>query len=48
MESIFPELQVLNLVNSFLKIEKVWNKPVDIEWGVLHDVLYILQVRPIV
>lgn len=48
MESIFPNLQVINLVNSFLKIEKVWNKPVDIEWGVLHDVLYILQVRPIV
>lgn len=43
-----PDLQLSSLVNSFLQIEKIWDRPVDIEWGIYDKRLYILQVRPIV
>ena len=42
------DLHINDLINKFLKIEKIWNKPVDIEWGIYKDRLYILQARPIV
>jgi phosphoenolpyruvate synthase/pyruvate phosphate dikinase len=29
------------------KIEAEWQQPIDVEWGVIGDNLYILQVRPI-
>lgn len=42
------DLGIRNLVNYFLKIEKIWNRPIDIEWGIYNKTLYILQARPIV
>lgn len=41
-------LQLSGLVSSFLQIEKIWDRPVDIEWGIYNERLYILQARPIV
>lgn len=42
------DLQLSGLVSSFLQIEKIWDRPVDIEWGIYNERLYILQARPIV
>lgn len=41
-------LEPIKLINQFLRIEKIWGQPMDIEWGVFNDTLYILQARPIV
>lgn len=30
-----------------MKIEEVYKKPMDIEFAYYHDILYILQARPI-
>ena len=35
-------------VKTFIKIESLWGSDVDIEWGLLKEKLYILQVRSIV
>lgn len=48
LQEDISSLQINNLINKFLKIEKIWNSPVDIEWGIYKDKLYILQARPIV
>jgi len=37
----------LNLIKEFIKIEKIFNFDVDIEWTIKEDKIYILQVRPI-
>ena len=48
MGECLSNLQLNNLIDKFLKIEKIWNRSVDIEWGIYKDNLYILQARPIV
>ncbi len=48
IREFLPDLKILNLVNEFLKIERIWNMSVDIEWGMCKGNLYILQARPIV
>ena len=39
--------QVLELANLLDKVESYYQKPVDIEWAISHDKLFLLQVRPI-
>ena len=46
--SSLSDLQLSSLVSSFLQIERIWGRPVDIEWGIYNEKLYILQARPIV
>jgi phosphohistidine swiveling domain-containing protein len=41
-------LDVGGLVQQFLTLEAKFGKPLDIEWAVAGDKLYILQARPIV
>lgn len=37
----------LELLKTFIKIEKIYDYPVDIEWTIMWKKVYILQVRPI-
>ena len=39
--------QILQLVRTALKIEKIFGEPQDIEWAIENDRLWILQARPI-
>lgn len=39
---------IKNLIRTVLSIEEKFKFPVDIEWGMKNNKLYILQVRPIV
>lgn len=39
---------VVLVANMVLKLETLFNCPVDVEWGIREDKLYIFQVRPIV
>lgn len=39
--------EILKLSNIIKKIEKFYSFPVDIEWGIENDIIYILQCRPI-
>ena len=43
----FSKVLFDKLVNNVLDIEAAYNKPMDIEWCVRDDKLYILQARPI-
>ena len=43
-----PALDVSGLVQQFLTLESRFGKPLDIEWAVVGQQLYILQARPIV
>lgn len=45
--SILTNNQILNLAIRVINIEKLFKKPVDIEWATDNNVLYILQARPI-
>jgi pyruvate,water dikinase len=38
---------LLKLIKIFIKIEKIFNFDVDIEWTIKNNEVYILQVRPI-
>lgn len=40
-------VKILELSNLVKKIEDFYGFPVDIEWGIENDVVYILQCRPI-
>lgn len=46
--SSLSDLHLSSLISNFLQIEKIWDRPVDIEWGIYNERLYILQARPIV
>ncbi len=39
--------QVLQLTDLIVKIEKIYQKPIDIEWAIADDQISLLQVRPI-
>jgi pyruvate,water dikinase len=39
--------EVIPLVQQFLTLEARFGQPLDIEWAVANDKLYILQARPI-
>ena len=39
--------QVLQLTNLLVQVEDHYRKPVDIEWAISQETLYLLQVRPI-
>lgn len=41
------DLQINQLVDTSLSIEQMAKIPVDIEWSIVNDILYILQARPI-
>lgn len=38
---------ILELSNLIKKIEKIYSLPVDVEWGIKNNEIYILQCRPI-
>lgn len=45
-----PELslsQQREVANRTLRLEKIWGCPVDIEWALYENKIYVLQVRPI-
>ncbi len=44
--SITPE-QVLNLIGLLEKVEAHYQKPVDIEWAIAGEKIFLLQARPI-
>ncbi len=44
--SITPE-QVLNLIGLLEKVEAYYQKPVDIEWAIAGEKIFLLQARPI-
>jgi pyruvate,water dikinase len=39
--------QVLELVDLLVRVENYYDRPVDIEWAISHQKLYLLQARPI-
>jgi len=41
-------IDVTGMVQQFLKLESKFGKPLDIEWALVGENLYILQARPIV
>jgi len=40
-------IEIIKLSKTFLKIEKIFNKPQDIEWAIFNNKIYILQSRPL-
>lgn len=44
---ILSSAKLLEIVSATIEIEKHFNFPIDIEWGIEGDTLYILQARPI-
>ena len=46
-EFIPPLNKIQELERNILQIEKIYGCPIDVEWCVKDDVLYILQARPI-
>ncbi len=38
---------ILELIKQGIKMEKIFKKPQDIEWGIYNNELYTLQSRPI-
>jgi phosphoenolpyruvate synthase/pyruvate phosphate dikinase len=41
------DAQVLELTTLLKKVENLYQKPMDIEWAIANDTLYLLQTRPI-
>jgi len=39
--------EVLELTRMLIKVEDYYKKPVDIEWAIAHNKLYLLQARPV-
>lgn len=46
-KSCLSDLEILELTEIGLKIEKLYNHPVDIEWAIKEGRIFILQTRPI-
>ncbi|MGI5064507.1 PEP/pyruvate-binding domain-containing protein [Treponema putidum] len=47
MQRALNDTEIAGLVNAGLKIEKHYGMPMDIEWAIYHDKIYILQARAI-
>lgn len=45
--SVLSTKELDQLFETALKIEKLYNKPQDIEWAIQNNKLYILQTRPL-
>lgn len=46
-EKMLSDKNISDIENYILKIEKEYKLPVDVEWCILDDCVYILQARPI-
>ena len=46
-ESSLNKEHILKIVENIIMIEKNYNLPIDIEFGIENNILYILQARPI-
>ena len=44
--SISPD-EIIQITNLLLQVEEVYHHPVDIEWAICNEELFLLQVRPI-
>ena len=42
-----PEVRLKELVDTVTQIERCWKTPVDVEWLITPECLYIVQARPI-
>jgi pyruvate,water dikinase len=42
-----PDEMIARLEKTFLQIESIYETPVDIEWAIVNDEIFILQTRPI-
>lgn len=47
IQNVIPENIASLIYNELIKIEKIWNTPVDIEWVIKENKIYITQTRPI-
>ncbi len=41
------DYKILELANTIKEIENLYGFPIDVEWGIENDIIYILQCRPI-
>lgn len=46
-DGVLSDDEVKKLLQEGIRLEKVFGKPADIEWGLLGEELYIFQIRPI-
>ena len=46
-ETSLTPTQVLELTELLVQVEKYYQKPVDIEWAIARDKIFLLQARPI-
>ncbi|KAG4087706.1 glutathione synthetase ATP-binding domain-like protein [Neocallimastix lanati (nom. inval.)] len=46
-KSSLSKEQIIQIVDKIIVIENSYNVPIDIEFGIENDILYILQARPI-
>jgi phosphoenolpyruvate synthase/pyruvate phosphate dikinase len=46
-ETSLTPTQVLELTDLLVQVEKYYQKPVDIEWAISRDKIFLLQARPI-
>jgi len=46
-KSSLSDKQIKAIANLVKKVERRYNKPMDIEWAIADDTLYLLQARPI-
>lgn len=45
--SVLSDNDILKIVKMIKRCEKYYGKPIDIEWAICDNVLYLLQARPI-
>ena len=46
-ETSLTPTQVFELTELLVQVEKYYQKPVDIEWAISRDKIFLLQARPI-